>query len=94
MLKLNSSFLRELNDFVLPIGLEHVPDVLVFGTQESCSERYEWEVSLQETLGPTHLLFHSTSLGNSFLNHRSPFLHYLYNIFQVQFIWQYSSVAI
>lgn len=48
---------------MLPIGLEHVPDVLVFSTQESCSERFEWEVSLQETLGPTHILFHSNSLG-------------------------------
>ncbi|XP_017768616.1 PREDICTED: 72 kDa inositol polyphosphate 5-phosphatase [Nicrophorus vespilloides] len=54
---------KELNDFVLPISMEHVPDVLVFGTQESCSERYEWESSLQETIGPSHVLFHSVSLG-------------------------------
>ncbi|KAK4873733.1 hypothetical protein RN001_013093 [Aquatica leii] len=53
----------ELNDFVLPIGLKHIPDILVFGTQESWSEKFEWEVCLQETLGPTHILFHSTSLG-------------------------------
>ncbi|KAF5285523.1 hypothetical protein FQR65_LT13221 [Abscondita terminalis] len=53
----------ELNDFVLPVGLEHIPDILAFGTQESCSERFEWEVCLQETLGPSHVLFHSTSLG-------------------------------
>ncbi|KRT81191.1 hypothetical protein AMK59_4913, partial [Oryctes borbonicus] len=33
---------KELNDFVLPIGMEHVPDILAFGTQESCSERFEW----------------------------------------------------
>lgn len=52
-----------MNDFVLPVGMEHVPDILVFGTQESSPERFEWEVKLQETLGPTHLLFHSTSLG-------------------------------
>ncbi|XP_018324619.1 inositol polyphosphate 5-phosphatase E isoform X2 [Agrilus planipennis] len=54
---------RELNDFVLPTGLEHVPDILVFGTQETTPERFEWEVSLQETLGPSHVLYHSTSLG-------------------------------
>ncbi|KAJ3644472.1 hypothetical protein Zmor_022199 [Zophobas morio] len=54
---------KELNDFVLPIGIEHVPDILVFGTQESCSERFEWEVCLQETLGPSHILYHSISLG-------------------------------
>ncbi|ERL95124.1 hypothetical protein D910_12394, partial [Dendroctonus ponderosae] len=54
---------KELNDFVLPIGMKHVPDILSFGTQESCSERLEWEISLQETIGPSHILFHSTSLG-------------------------------
>lgn len=43
--------------------MEHVPDILSFGTQESSSERAEWEISLQETIGPSHLLFHSTSLG-------------------------------
>ncbi|CAG9773893.1 unnamed protein product [Ceutorhynchus assimilis] len=54
---------QELNDFVLPTGIKHVPDILTFGTQESCSERLEWEVSLQETIGPSHILYHSTSLG-------------------------------
>ncbi|XP_037907938.1 inositol polyphosphate 5-phosphatase E [Hermetia illucens] len=54
---------KEMNDFVLPTGVEHVPDLVVIGTQESCSERFEWEVTLQETLGPSHILFHSTSLG-------------------------------
>lgn len=43
--------------------MEHVPDILVVGTQESCSEKFEWEVTLQETLGPTHILYHSNSLG-------------------------------
>ncbi|KAJ8923183.1 hypothetical protein NQ315_001737 [Exocentrus adspersus] len=59
---------KELNDFVLPVGVEHVPDILSFGTQESSSERYEWEVSLQETIGPSHLLFHSVSLGTLHLS--------------------------
>lgn len=45
--------------------MEHVPDVLAFGTQESTSEKFEWEVSLQETIGPSHVLFHSVSLGKS-----------------------------
>ncbi|KAL3272808.1 hypothetical protein HHI36_014268 [Cryptolaemus montrouzieri] len=54
---------KELNDFLLPIDVEHVPDILVVGTQESCSEKFEWEVTLQETLGPTHILYHSNSLG-------------------------------
>lgn len=57
---------REINDFVLPSGLENVPDVLAIGTQESCSERFEWEVCLQETIGPSHVLLHSTNLGIQF----------------------------
>lgn len=54
---------KQMNDFVLPNGIEHVPDIIVIGTQESCSERFEWEVTLQETLGPTHILLHSVTLG-------------------------------
>ncbi|VEN40077.1 unnamed protein product [Callosobruchus maculatus] len=54
---------KELNDFVLPVSMQHVPDILSFGTQESTSERYDWEVSLQKTIGPSHILFHSASLG-------------------------------
>lgn len=53
----------QLNDFMLPDDLEHVPDVIAVGTQESFSERFEWEVSIQETVGPSHLLLHSASLG-------------------------------
>ncbi len=33
------------------------------GTQESFPERSEWEVRLQDTLGPSHVLFHSASMG-------------------------------
>ena len=52
-----------MNDFVLPSSVEHVPDLVAIGTQESCSERFDWEVTLQETLGPSHVLFHAASLG-------------------------------
>ncbi|XP_067646782.1 inositol polyphosphate 5-phosphatase E isoform X2 [Eurosta solidaginis] len=54
---------KQMNDFVLPITVEHVPDVVAMGTQESSPDRFEWEVTIQETLGPTHVLFHSTNLG-------------------------------
>jgi len=54
-----------MNDFVLPTGIEHVPDVVAVGTQESSSERFEWEVILQETLGPSHILLHSAYLGKT-----------------------------
>ncbi|KAH8242326.1 hypothetical protein KR032_000547 [Drosophila birchii] len=54
---------KQLNDFVLPPNVEHVPDIVVMGTQESSPDRFEWEVTIQETLGPSHVLFHSTTLG-------------------------------
>jgi inositol polyphosphate 5-phosphatase INPP5E len=54
---------KELNDLILPAELEHVPDIIVVGTQESYPERTEWEVQIQETLGPSHVLFHSAVFG-------------------------------
>jgi len=40
-----------------------MPDVVVIGTQETNGDREEWEISLQETLGPGHVLFDSVELG-------------------------------
>lgn len=54
---------KMMSDFILPNAIEHLPDLVVIGTQESCSDKFEWEVTLQETLGPSHVLLHSTSLG-------------------------------
>lgn len=54
---------KVMTDFVLPHSIDFVPDIVVVGTQESCSDRFEWEVSLQETLGPSHILLHSATLG-------------------------------
>ncbi|KAH8364802.1 hypothetical protein KR084_011809 [Drosophila pseudotakahashii] len=54
---------KQLNDFVLPPNVENVPDIVVMGTQESTPDRFEWEVTIQETLGPSHVLFHATTLG-------------------------------
>lgn len=54
---------KQMSDFILPNAIEHLPDLVVIGTQESCSDKFEWEVTLQETLGPSHVLLHSTSLG-------------------------------
>ena len=54
---------RHLSDFLLPQRIDFVPDVLVIGSQESFPERTEWEVRLQDTLGPSHVLYHSAVLG-------------------------------
>jgi phosphatidylinositol-bisphosphatase len=52
-----------LSDFLLPQNIEFVPDLLVIGTQECMGETKEWEARLQDTLGPSHVLYHSHGLG-------------------------------
>lgn len=75
----NVLFYRLMTDFVLPHSIDFVPDLVVVGTQESCSVRFEWEVSLQETLGPSHILLHSANLGMIFF--RSSIHILLLNLF-------------
>lgn len=57
-----------LADFLLPLNIEYVPDVLVIGTQESLPDKNDWDVRLQETLGPSHVMFHSATLGTLHLS--------------------------
>lgn len=52
-----------LEDLLLPGPLQSIPDVVAVGTQETNGDRDEWEIGLQETLGPGHVLFHSIELG-------------------------------
>ncbi|XP_013199750.2 inositol polyphosphate 5-phosphatase E [Amyelois transitella] len=54
---------KELADFIFPNQVKHVPDIFAIGTQESYSERTEWEITIQEVLGPSHILLHSHYLG-------------------------------
>ncbi|XP_050673044.1 inositol polyphosphate 5-phosphatase E [Leptidea sinapis] len=59
---------KELADFIIPEEVKHVPDIFAIGTQESYSERTEWEITIQEVLGPSHLLLHSYYLGTIHLS--------------------------
>ncbi|XP_064093039.1 inositol polyphosphate 5-phosphatase E-like isoform X4 [Macrobrachium nipponense] len=52
-----------LEEFLLPEAMERVPDFFVIGTQESGGSRSEWEVRLQATIGPSHVLFTSAVFG-------------------------------
>lgn len=54
---------NQLIDLLFPNRLENVPDLFAVCSQESCPDRIEWEILLQETLGPSHVLFHSAYLG-------------------------------
>ena len=52
-----------LDDFLLPLTHEAVADICVVGTQECGCDVREWEVLLQQTLGPSHVLVHSRQMG-------------------------------
>jgi len=52
-----------LEDFLIPDSTDFLQDLYVIGLQESTSARKEWEIRLQETLGPSHVLMHSCSFG-------------------------------
>lgn len=52
-----------LDDFLLPEISEYVQDIYAIGTQENSMNKKEWEILLQETIGPSHVLFHSVSHG-------------------------------
>ncbi|KAH7980557.1 hypothetical protein HPB49_017259 [Dermacentor silvarum] len=52
-----------LDDLLLPKTIEYVPEIYAIGVQEAMSDRKEWETRLQFTLGPSHVLFYSVSLG-------------------------------
>ncbi|XP_038063853.1 phosphatidylinositol 4,5-bisphosphate 5-phosphatase A-like [Patiria miniata] len=52
-----------LEELLLPEDCVLVQDLYVIGTQESTSDGQEWEIRLQETLGPSHVLLHSATHG-------------------------------
>eukprot|EP00117_Sycon_ciliatum_P035229 scpid27559/ scgid26752/ 72 kDa inositol polyphosphate 5-phosphatase; 5-phosphatase that induces arborization; Phosphatidylinositol 4,5-bisphosphate 5-phosphatase; Phosphatidylinositol polyphosphate 5-phosphatase type IV len=54
-------------DFLLPPGMEEIQDVVVLGSQESPAARKAWEIKIQETLGPSHILLRTVSLGVLYL---------------------------
>ncbi|XP_064616214.1 LOW QUALITY PROTEIN: phosphatidylinositol polyphosphate 5-phosphatase type IV-like [Liolophura sinensis] len=52
-----------IDDFLLPDSSDFVQDIYVIGTQENSANKKEWEIRMQETLGPSHVLFHSATHG-------------------------------
>lgn len=56
-----------LNDLLLPDQLINMPDIYAIAIQEAFSYQAEylkeWEIELQTTLGPNHVLLHSCCLG-------------------------------
>ncbi|XP_020837559.1 phosphatidylinositol polyphosphate 5-phosphatase type IV isoform X1 [Phascolarctos cinereus] len=54
---------NNLDDFLLPSEADCVQDMYVLGVQEGCSDRREWEIRLQETLGPHYVMLYSAAHG-------------------------------
>lgn len=56
-----------LDDFLLPNDVIYLPDIYAISTQESLVDKREWEVKIQTTIGPSHVLFHSAVIGVLYL---------------------------
>ncbi|XP_054164563.1 inositol polyphosphate 5-phosphatase E-like [Oppia nitens] len=55
---------QDLNPIVLPDTIEHVADIMVFGVQEAPGNALkDWEIDIQKSIGPSHVLLHSTTHG-------------------------------
>ncbi|KAG9470643.1 hypothetical protein GDO78_017107 [Eleutherodactylus coqui] len=59
---------ESLDDFLLPPDDDFAQDLYVIGVQEGSPERREWEIRLQETLGPHYVLLHSSAHGVLYLS--------------------------
>ncbi|XP_067327916.1 phosphatidylinositol polyphosphate 5-phosphatase type IV [Anolis sagrei] len=57
-----------LDDFLLPSEPDYAQDMYVIGIQEGCPDRREWEIRLQETLGPHYVLFYAAAHGVLYLS--------------------------
>ncbi|XP_039619796.1 phosphatidylinositol polyphosphate 5-phosphatase type IV isoform X1 [Polypterus senegalus] len=56
-----------LDDLLLPTDNDFAQDFYVIGIQEGCSDRGEWEVRLQETLGPYYVMLYTAAHGVLYL---------------------------
>ncbi|KAM8796554.1 INP5E phosphatase, partial [Eudromia elegans] len=52
-----------LDDFLLPTDPDYAQDMYIIGVQEGCPDRREWEIRLQETLGPHYVMLCSAAHG-------------------------------
>ncbi|XP_054853515.1 phosphatidylinositol polyphosphate 5-phosphatase type IV isoform X2 [Eublepharis macularius] len=52
-----------LDDLLLPSDPDFAQDMYVIGIQEGCPDRREWEIRLQETLGPHYVMLYAAAHG-------------------------------
>ncbi|XP_067263080.1 phosphatidylinositol polyphosphate 5-phosphatase type IV [Chanodichthys erythropterus] len=56
-----------LDDLLLPTDTDFAQDVYIIGVQEGCPDRREWEIRLQETLGPYYVMLYAAAHGVLYL---------------------------
>ncbi|XP_028857276.1 phosphatidylinositol polyphosphate 5-phosphatase type IV isoform X1 [Denticeps clupeoides] len=56
-----------LDDLLLPTDTEFAQDFYIIGIQEGCPDRREWEIRLQETLGPYYVMLYAAAHGVLYL---------------------------
>ncbi|XP_053181253.1 phosphatidylinositol polyphosphate 5-phosphatase type IV [Scomber japonicus] len=56
-----------LDDLLLPTDSEFAQDFYIIGVQEGCPDRREWEIRLQETLGPYYVMLYAAAHGVLYL---------------------------
>ncbi|XP_019366344.1 PREDICTED: 72 kDa inositol polyphosphate 5-phosphatase isoform X1 [Gavialis gangeticus] len=54
---------ENLDDLLLPTDPDYAQDMYIIGVQEGCPDRREWEIRLQETLGPHYVMLFSAAHG-------------------------------
>ncbi|KAA0716354.1 72 kDa inositol polyphosphate 5-phosphatase [Triplophysa tibetana] len=56
-----------MDDLLLPTDTDFAQDMYVIGVQEGCPDRREWEIRLQETLGPYYVMLYAAAHGVLYL---------------------------
>lgn len=56
---------NEMNDLLLPESIGYLPDLYAIGVQEAPTnhDMKEWGIQMQTTIGPSHVMLHSCTLG-------------------------------
>ncbi|KAJ8339051.1 hypothetical protein SKAU_G00358370 [Synaphobranchus kaupii] len=57
-----------LDDLLLPMDTEVAQDLYVIGVQEGSADRREWEIRLQEALGPYYVMLYAVAHGVLYLS--------------------------
>ncbi|XP_064165225.1 phosphatidylinositol polyphosphate 5-phosphatase type IV isoform X1 [Anguilla rostrata] len=57
-----------LDDLLFPMDTEAAQDLYIIGVQEGCADRREWDIRLQEALGPYYVMLYAAVHGVLYLS--------------------------